>query len=43
MSEDWFTAEEVKSFSKTLPSIDQDKGLVGDSSDGASDDVVVIE
>lgn len=43
MSENWFTAEEVESFRKTLPSPDQDTGLGNDLSDGGSDDVVFIK
>lgn len=43
MSEGWFTAAEVESFCKTLPSPDQETGLGNDLSDGGSDDVVFIE
>lgn len=43
MVEDWFTAEDVDSFSKTLPSTDPETGLGDDLSDGGSDDIKLIE
>ncbi|KAL8118478.1 hypothetical protein AgCh_016123 [Apium graveolens] len=43
MSENWFAAEDVESFRKTLPSLDQETCLGNDLSDGGSDDVVFIE
>lgn len=43
MVEDWFTAEDVDLFCKTLPSPDPETGLGNDLSDGGSDDIKLIE
>ncbi|KAK1363251.1 ubiquitin-like protease 4 [Heracleum sosnowskyi] len=43
MVENWFPAEEVESFRKTLPSPQPETGPGNDLSDGGSDDVMLIE